>query len=264
MASTGTDMLNGIYAIQYAALAILGLLISTATIAQSLPVAVAANVQFAFAELATAFTARSGVNIQASYASTGKIAAQIQNGAPFALFLAADENTPAQLARAGFTLAAPVVYAEGALVLWSLDPGFEPETWPSWLRRQTGKIALAEPRLAPYGQAARATLAYYQLQSAVETRLVYGENIAQTAHFVLSGAAQAGFVAKALVLAPTTVRQGRWVDIPATAHAPLRQSLVLLKPAARHRAAFALVDFLLHDPHAAQIWRRYGYHPLTP
>lgn len=231
--------------------------------AQALPVAVAANVQFAFTALATAFTTQTGIMIQASYASTGKLAAQIQHGAPFALFLAADTTTPLYLAQQGATLSAPIPYVEGALVIWSLDPTFPTQNWAAWLRQQTGKVALADPNLAPYGRAGLAALTHYHLRPQIDTRLVYGENVAQTAHFVASGAAQAGLVAKALVVAPILAQRGRWADIPIEAHTPLQQSLVLLKPAARYPAAQQLVDFLLHSPVAREIWQRYGYRPLN-
>lgn len=221
-------------------------------------VAVAANVQYAFADIAASFSRDTGIAVQPSFASSGKIATQIMNGAPFELFLSADNEFPQKLAQAGFTLQAPKSYALGALVLWSKDPQFNPRQWQQWLAAGSGKVAIANPRTAPYGSEALRVLDHYRLSASVTPRLVSGDNIAQAAQFVVSGAAQAGFVAKALVLAPQMKGAGRWVDIPAASHQPIVQDMVLLKPAAANPDARKLFDYL-SGPAARQILQRYGY-----
>jgi molybdate transport system substrate-binding protein len=227
--------------------------------ASPVKVAVAANVQYAFADLAAAFQKDTGVAVEASYASTGKFASQIMNGAPFELFLSADNETPQKLAAAGLTLGAPQTSAHGALVLWSTDGSFDAKNWQTWLASQRGKVAIANPQTAPYGAEALRVLAYYKLDSALRARLVTGDNIGQAAQFVDSGAAQAGFVAKALVLSPQLAGKGRWVDIPAASHQPIVQDMALLKPAAANPDAQKLFAYL-KSPAARAILQRYGYH----
>ncbi|MDC7709926.1 molybdate ABC transporter substrate-binding protein [Vogesella indigofera] len=236
------------------------LALCAASLANAAPVqvAVAANVQYAFADIAASFSRDTGIAVQPSFASSGKFATQIMNGAPFELFLSADNEFPQKLAQAGFTLQAPKSYALGALVLWSKDPQFNTKQWQQWLAASRGKIAIANPRTAPYGSEALRVLDYYRLSASVTPRLVSGDNIAQAAQFVDSGAAQAGFVAKALVLAPQMKDVGRWVDIPAASHQPIVQDMVLLKPAAANPDARKLFDYL-SGPAARQILQRYGY-----
>lgn len=236
------------------------LALCAASFANAAPVqvAVAANVQYAFADIAASFSRDTGIAVQPSFASSGKFATQVMNGAPFELFLSADNEFPQKLAQAGFTLQAPKSYALGALVLWSKDPQFNTKQWQQWLAASRGKIAIANPRIAPYGSEALRVLDYYRLSASVTPRLVSGDNIAQAAQFVDSGAAQAGFVAKALVLAPQMKDVGRWVDIPAASHQPIVQDMVLLKPAAANPDARKLFDYL-SGPAARQILQRYGY-----
>lgn len=238
--------------------AIMLTLLAPLAFASPVKVAVAANVQYAFADIATAFSRDIGIAVEPSYASSGKIATQVLAGAPFELFLSADDETPRKLASAGQTLAAPRTYALGALVLWSKDPGFDGKQWQSWLKNASGKVAIANPQTAPYGSEALRVLDFYKLTDSVKPRLVQGDNIAQAAQFVDSGAAQAGFVAKALVLAPQMQGKGRWVDMPEQSHQPIVQNMALLKPAAANPDARKLFDYL-SSPAARAILQRYGY-----
>ncbi|BEV71233.1 MULTISPECIES: molybdate ABC transporter substrate-binding protein [unclassified Paludibacterium] len=228
--------------------------------AQAAPVkvAVAANMQYAFSDIATAFTRDTGVAVQPSYSSSGKFATQVMAGAPFELFLSADNTFPQKLQGAGFTLNAPKTYAIGTLVLWSLDKQFDAEHWQQWLKSAGGKVAIANPQTAPYGTEAVHALNYYHLSEAVQPRLVTGDSIGQTAQFVSSGAAQAGFVAKSQVVSAQMQGQGRWVELPAQSHDPIIQDMVLLKPAAANPDARKLFDYL-QSPAARAILQRYGY-----
>ncbi|MFC3533183.1 molybdate ABC transporter substrate-binding protein [Vogesella facilis] len=243
---------------RYPALTLLAAVFCAPAFAGPVKVAVAANVQYAFADIATAFTRDTGVAVEPSYASSGKIATQVLAGAPFELFLSADDETPRKLAAASQTVQPPKTYALGALVLWSTDNSFDGKQWQNWLKAASGKVAIANPQTAPYGAEALRVLDYYKLADSVKPRLVQGDNIAQAAQFVDSGAAQAGFVAKALVLAPQMQGKGRWVDVPEQSHQPIVQDMALLKPAAANPDARKLFDYL-SSPAARAILQRYGY-----
>lgn len=220
--------------------------------------AVAANMQYAFTEIAAAFTRDTGVAVIPSYSSSGKFATQMANGAPYELFLSADNTFPQKLQAQGLSVGAPKTYAIGTLVLWSLDAGFNAAHWQQWLKSATGKLAIANPQTAPYGTEAMHALTHYHLADSVKARLVTGDSIGQAAQFVVSGAAQAGFVAKAQVLAPQMEGKGRWVELPAQSHDPIVQDMVLLKPSAANPDAKKLFDYL-QGPTARAILQRYGY-----
>lgn len=233
-------------------------LLPLAAQASPVKVAVAANMQVAFGEIASAFTRDTGVAVLPSYSSSGKITTQVMNGAPFELFLSADNEFPQKLHAAGFSQNSPRTYAQGTLVLWSLDPGFDGKHWQQWLKKASGKLAIANPQTAPYGTEALHALSYYHLADSVKARLVTGDSIGQTAQFVESGAAQAGFVAKSQVLAPQKIGIGHWVDIAEKSHQPLIQDMVLLKPAAENPDAKKLFDYM-SSPAARTILQHYGY-----
>ena len=225
--------------------------------AQAVRVAVAANAQFVTEALRKAFKAETGTDLEPIVSSSGKLTAQIRSGAPFEVFLSADTKYPDELHKAGFAAEAPKVYAYGALVLWS----GEKRAMPQHLRFLTGpriaRIAVANPRLAPYGEATVQALTYYKLYPAVQKKLVFGESIAQVNQYVLSGAAAVGFTAKSVVLDPATAGKGAWVEVDRQAYQPIAQSVVLLKkgksPGARQFYQF------LSGATAKAIFRKYGY-----
>lgn len=231
-------------------------LLSTSAAADSLRVAVAANFAGPLQALAADFQARTGHSLDASPGSTGKLYAQIRAGAPFALFLAADAATPEKLEREGQALAGTRrTYALGRLALWSPDPA---RVDPQGAVLGTGAfhhLALANPRLAPYGAAARAVLEHAGLWTALQAKLVLGENIAQAYQFVRTGAAELGFVALAQVWQDGRPHAGSLWLVPAELHPPLRQDAVLLKdePAARAFLAY------LGTPEARRLIAGYGY-----
>ncbi|TDR73053.1 molybdate ABC transporter substrate-binding protein [Paludibacterium purpuratum] len=226
--------------------------------ASPVKVAVAANMQYAFEDIAKAFTHDTGVAVQPSYSSSGKFATQVMAGAPFELFLSADNTFPQKLQAAGFAANAPKTYAIGTLVLWSLDSGFDGKNWHSWLKTASGKVAVANPQTAPYGTEAMHALNYYHLRDSVLPRLVTGDSIGQTAQFVASGAAQAGFVAKSQVVSAQMKGQGHWVELPQESHDPIVQDMVLLKPSTANPDAKRLFDYL-QSPAARAILQSYGY-----
>ncbi len=223
-------------------------------------VAVAANFATPFAQLSAKFTATTGHRIAASIGSTAQLAAQIRNGAPFAVFLAADTLQPRTLERDG--LAVPgtrFVYAVGELVLWSADPrriagdGRAALADPS-LRH----LSIANPAVAPYGVAAMQVLQHLGLWKALQGRLVQGENIAQALQFVESGNAELGFVALSQLRDSRLAGKGSAWLVPAELHAPILQEAVLLRRGERLPAARALLGYL-QSAEALALIERFGY-----
>lgn len=239
---------------------ILSHLLLNLTYAEEVHVAVAANFTATMKEIAARFEQKTQHQVILTSGSSGKIAAQIQHGAPFHVFLSADQAKPEALEKAGLTVPnSRFTYALGALVLWSAKP--------DWIegddaRLQTGdfaKLALANPKLAPYGSAAVDVLEALQLTSATQAKWVMGENIAQTYQFVATGNAQLGFVALSQVMENGKLTHGSGWMIPTHLHQPIRQDAVLLKSAADNSAAKALLTYLQSDE-ARAIIHSYGYH----
>ena len=232
------------------------LLLAQYAAAAPLSVAVASNAKYAFDAVAVEFKKDSGIEVVGIFGSAGKLAAQINSGAPFDVFVSADTEYPDALYREGMALTRPRVYAHGVLVLWTL------KDWTLSVSMLAApsvqKIAIANPRLAPYGRAAMQALE--SASSAVVQKLVYGESIAQTAQFVYSGAADLGFIAKSLLYAPEMVGKGKWIAVPASSYAPIAQAAVVLKHAAQTdpEAAHKFVDYLFGSK-ARDIFVRYGY-----
>ncbi|MBI3285270.1 MAG: molybdate ABC transporter substrate-binding protein [Burkholderiales bacterium] len=228
--------------------------------AGNIAVAVAANVQYAFEDLKTAFKQETGHDLQPAYNSSGKFAAQIANGAPFDVFLSADMAFPEKLYRDGLSAAAPRVYAYGALVLWSMK-ALDLAQWQQSLSGPAvSRIAIANPKTAPYGSESLRLLQYFKLDAALQAKLVFGESIAQTNQYIHTGAADAGFTAKAAVLAPAMRGQGHWIDMPQAAYQPIAQGAVILKYGQQHHPAVArqFYDFI-YSAKARAIFERYGY-----
>jgi molybdate transport system substrate-binding protein len=218
--------------------------------------AVASNFSAAIQVLKPKFEAATGHQLRISTGSTGKLYAQIRHGAPFAVFLAADTRRPRKLDEAGLT-AERFTYAQGRIALWSPDP--QQVAGPEVLARGDFRhLAIANPKTAPYGLAARQTLQALNHWQDLQGRMVRGENIGQTHQFVASGNAELGFVALSQISGPNEPAKGsRWL-VPQEHYDPIRQQAVLLKEHASQPAARALVDFLRGD-RAAQVIRRFGY-----
>jgi molybdate transport system substrate-binding protein len=233
---------------------------SMVTHAEPLTIAVAANVKYAYDELAVEFKNETGVEVQSVLGATGTLAAQVKNGAPYDVLISADTETPDALFNDGFAVGKSKIYAYGTLVLWTkntldLSKGIELLS-----DSKIQKIAIANPKLAPYGRAAKQALQTAKLYVAVEAKLVYGESIAQTAQFVDSGAADIGFIAKSIVLAPEMAGKGRWLEVPKNSYEPIAQAVVILKHGAQTQAdnTQRFVNFLF-TPQARTIFAKYGY-----
>ena len=235
------------------------LLASQATLADEVQVAVAANFVAPMQKIAAEFEKDTGYKAQLAFGATGKFYAQIRNGAPFEILLAADDTTPEKLEKEGAGVAGSrFTYAIGTLVLWSAQPGYVDAQGAVLKTGDFKHLAIANPKVAPYGAAALQVLDQLGATAAVQPRLVQGENIAQTFQFVATGNAQLGFVALSQVMADGKIRSGSAWQVPASLHDPIRQDAVLLTPGKDSTAAAALLAYLRGDK-ARAIIRSYGY-----
>lgn len=227
--------------------------------AAEVSVAVAANFTVPMQKIASLFEQDTGHKAVLAFGSTGRFYAQVRNGAPFQVLLAADEETPARLEREGAGVAGSrFTYAVGRLVLWSRQPGLVDARGEVLKFGRFDKLALADPKLAPYGAAAMETLAALGALEAVRPRVVQGESIAQTYQFVASENAQLGFVALSQVFADGRITSGSGWVVPPELHAPIRQDAILLDKGRGNPAALALMQYLRTDK-ARAIIRSHGY-----
>ena len=225
-------------------------------------VAAAADLKFAVEEVAARFTADTGRTLRLSFGSSGNFTRQIQEGAPFQLFMSADEDLVFRLADAGKTEDRGTVYATGRIVLFTpngstVAPDAEMRDLGAALKDgRLKRFAIGNPDHAPYGKRAEEALRKAGMWDSIQPRLVLGENIAQAAQFAVSGDAQGGIVAYSLVLSPQLSGKGRYVLIPQDWHQPLRQRMVLLKGADESARAFYAY---LQQPRAREVMRKYGF-----
>lgn len=235
------------------------LLLGAPAQAEAVQVAVAANFTEPMKAIAADFERDTGDRVELSFGSTGKFYAQIRNGAPFDLFLAADEAAPERLENEGGTVAGSrFTYAVGRLVLWSAQAGAVDAAGEVLKKNGFKAIAIANAKLAPYGAAAMQTLTRLGLLEQVQPKIVQGENIAQTYAFVASGNAELGFVALSQVYADGKIKSGSGWIVPDDLHAPIRQDAVQLARARDNKAAAALLAYLRSDKARAVI-RSFGY-----
>lgn len=233
--------------------------LSGAVLAGDVPVAVASNFTAPMQRIALEFEKDTGHRAVLAFGATGNFYAQIRNGAPFMLLLAADEETPARLEREGHAVAGTrFTYATGRLVLWSAQPGLVDDKGDILAKGSFRHIALANPKLAPYGAAAVETLTRLNLLEQVRPRFVQGENIGQAFQFVATGNAPLGFVALSQVTVNGRIAKGSAWVVPAGLHTPIRQDAALLVPGKGSAAAAALAAYLRSDKSRAII-RSYGY-----
>ena len=227
--------------------------------AAEVAVAVAANFTAPMQKIAALFEQDTGHKAQLSFGATGKFYAQITNGAPFGILLAADDSTPAKIAKENLGDGATrFTYAIGQLVLWSKQAGYVDDAGKVLTKNDWQHIAIANPKLAPYGLAAMQTLDKLGLTAQVQSRVVTGENIGQTYQFAASGNAQLGFVALSQVMEGGKLREGSAWMVPADMHESIRQDAILLKPGQGNTAASALLQYLKGDKARAVI-QSYGY-----
>lgn len=227
--------------------------------AAEVSVAVAANFTAPMQKIAARFQQDTGHRAVLAFGSTGRFHAQISNGAPFEVLLAADAATPERLEREGFGVqGSRFTYAVGRLVLWSASPGGVDPQGAVLRSPNLTRLALADPKLAPYGAAAVETLRRLGLIDTLRPRFVQGESIGQAHQFVASGNAQAGFVALSQVQVDGRITSGSAWVVPAELHSPLQQDAVLLQRGRDNPAAQALMRYL-RSPAARQIILAHGY-----
>ncbi|MDP2026545.1 molybdate ABC transporter substrate-binding protein [Sulfuriferula sp.] len=239
-------------------LLLVGMTVGSAS-ADEVQVAVAANFTAPMKIIAADFEKATGHKAALSFGATGQFYAQIKNGAPFDILLAADDETPAKLEKENLGVAGSrFTYAIGKLVLWSAKPGFVDDKGEVLRKGGFEHIALANPKLAPYGAAAVEVMTKLGLMRALEPKFVQGENIAQTYQFVSTGNAELGFVALSQVYEGGKLKSGSGWIVPSAMHSPIRQDAVLLSRAKGNLAAEALLKYLKSDKARAVI-KAYGY-----
>lgn len=229
--------------------------------AEEMLVAAASDLSFVLPELAARFEKETGHTVKLSFGSSGNLFSQIENGAPFDLFFSADLDYPRRLEVAGRVEPGTFYpFAKGRLVLWvsngsGLDLG---RGLRLLLDPAVHKIAIANPRHAPYGRAAVAALQHGKIYESVEQKLVFGENILQAAQFVESGNADVGILALSLAVAPAMKSKGRYFQIPQNAHPPIEQAAVILKSSHRKQAAQQFLRFL-KKPETISLLQQHGF-----
>jgi len=227
--------------------------------AAEVQVAVAANFSAPMQRIAADFEQATGHQAKLAFGSTGKFYAQIRHGAPFDVLLAADDETPAKLEKEGMAVAGSrFTYSIGQLALWSAKPGYVDDKGEVLKQGAFKHLAIASPKLAPYGAAAVETLNRLGLQAALQPKFVQGENIAQTFQFVSTGNAELGFVALSQVIEGGKLKRGSAWIVPPGLHAPIRQDAVVLARGRDNPAALALMKYLKQDQ-ARAIIKAYGY-----
>lgn len=236
--------------------------LGSASWAGEVTIAAASDLNFAFKEIVGEFEKATGHKVKLSLGSSGNFFAQIQNGAPYDLYFSADIRYPQKLVESGHAVASSLYnYAIGRIVLWvpvRSTVSVEQQGLKALLDPVAKKIAIANPKHAPYGRAAVAAMEYARVYDAVKDRLVLGENISQAAQFVESGAADAGIIALSLALAPPMQAAGRYWEIPAEAHPPIEQGAVMLTGGIHREEAKAFLLFV-QGAEGRAIMTRYGF-----
>ena len=233
----------------------------SAALAGQVQVAVAANFTAPMKLISAAFEKETGHSVVLSFGATGRFYAQISHGAPFDVFLAADDETPARLEKEGTAVkGSRFTYATGKLVLWSAQPKLVDAQGEVLKTGDFKKLAIAAPKLAPYGAAALETINKLGLLSRLEPRFVTGESIGQAYSFVATGNAELGFMALSQVYENSQIKSGSAWVIPDTLHSPIRQDAVLLGKGSGNQAAVMLLAFLKTE-NAKAVIRSFGYAP---
>ncbi|OOV92226.1 molybdate ABC transporter substrate-binding protein [Pseudomonas sp. MF6396] len=244
---------------RFALTAVFGMLTLNSAWADEVQVAVAANFTAPIQAIAKDFEKDTGHKLIASFGATGQFYAQIKNGAPFEVFLSADDTTPEKLENEGETVkGSRFTYAIGTLALWSPKAGYVDDKGEVLKKNDYKHLSIANPKAAPYGLAATQVLAKLNLTEATNGKLVEGQNITQAFQFVSTGNAELGFVALSQIYKDGKVSNGSAWIVPADLHDPIKQDAVILNKGKDNAAAKALVDYL-KGPKAAEVIKSYGY-----
>ena len=249
------------YCIVLAGVCCLPLTLSAQNSAREITVAAASDLQFVLPGIAARFEKKTGSHVELTFGSSGNFFAQIQNGAPFDVFFSADLDYAKNLESAGLSEPGSLTqYATGKLVLWlPADSKFDVHRGLELLPDPgIKKIAIANPQHAPYGRAAVAALQHQGLYDRVKDKLVLGENISQTASFVVSGSADAGLVALSLALAPTLKDKGKFQELPTDEYPAIQQAAVILKSSKQTSTAHEFLTYAT-SPAVTDLWKNYGF-----
>jgi molybdate transport system substrate-binding protein len=229
--------------------------------ADDIAIAAASDLNFAMKDLIGEYEKSTGNHVKLSLGSSGNFYAQIQNGAPFDLYFSADIGYPKKLEEAGLTVPGSLYrYAVGRIVLWTNRSSQRDVAKGLEILRDPAikKIAIANPKHAPYGRAAVAAMQHFKVYDEAKDRLVLGENISQAAQFIESGACDIGVIALSLALAPTMKAAGTYWEIPSEAHPPLEQGAAILKSSKHQKTAQQFLEFM-QSVQGQEIMRRYGF-----
>lgn len=228
--------------------------------AEPLTIAIAANLKYVFDDLAVEFKKETGIETQSVLNASGKIVTQIRHGAPFDVFMSADMEYPEELYKEGFAVTAPKPYAYGLLVLWSKTEADLSKGVTGLADLAVAKVAIANPKVAPFGKQSLKAMEFYKVKAAIEPKLVYGESIAQVSQYVDSKAVDVGLTAKSIVIAPEMAGKGKWVPVPEESYEPIAQGMVILKHGidTNADAARKFYDFVQSEK-ARAIFAQSGY-----
>jgi molybdate transport system substrate-binding protein len=232
---------------------------------RTLRIAAASDLQAALPALVARFERDAGVRVSASFGSSGNFFAQIQNGAPYDVYFSADIDYPKQLVARGLADASSLYpYATGRIVVWTRkDSGIDVSAGlRSLTDSRVTRIAIANPKYAPYGRAAEAALRHEKIYDTVRGKLVLGENISQTAQLVDSGNASAGIIALSLAVGPALQARGVYSDVPATAHPPIEQAVVIVSASTHKVLAREFLAYLKRADIGAHL-HRFGFSTQT-
>lgn len=225
---------------------------------EKLTIAAAANMQFAVTELTKVFSEQSGIDCDVVISSSGKLTAQVIEGAPFDLLLSADMKFPEELYKKGLTRTKPMTYAYGNLVLWTFSEEVDP-VLTSLNKENIKHIALGNPKTAPYGMSAMQVMIRTGMEVKLKKKFVFGESISQTNQFIISKVADIGFTSKSVVMSPAMKGQGRWKEIDKALYEPIAQGIVILNNRESFQnEAVQFRDFLL-SAKGKDILHKFGY-----
>jgi molybdate transport system substrate-binding protein len=235
------------------------MLLATATQAEQITVAAAADLKYAMAEIAANFKkANPEDEVNVTFGSSGMFNTQIQHGAPFDLFFSADIAYPRQMVKLGLAASDVRPYAIGRIVLWSSSLDMSKVTLASLAEASITRIAIANPKHAPYGKRAEESLRATGVWDKVEPKLVFGENVSQAAQFVDTGNAQVGIIALSLALNPELQKRGKYILIDDKLHQPLEQGYIITKRATGSKLALRFADYMA-SPSARAVMTRFGF-----
>lgn len=239
-------------------LLVVSVLFTNAIYSQSVTIAAAADLRYAMPDLVNLYKKQNpDAKIEVIYGSSGNAFQQIQNDAPYDIFFSADIMYPQKLKEKGLTISKPKLYAIGRIVIWSQTIDVS-KGMNSFLEPKINKIALANPEHAPYGKRGEEAMKYYGIYDKIKSKLVLGENVSQTAQFIVTGNAEIGVLALSLVLSPAMKNQGKYFLIDSKSHNPLEQAYVILKHAQNNKEAVKFTKFIA-SPQARAIFKQYGF-----